>query len=84
MSLHLDPEIAAALAPMADAMAQATPPAVGDVHGRRAMWEPILAAAGTAPPIPADVTTSDHVATSSQELAGMAEQLNELVAKFTL
>jgi acetyl esterase/lipase len=62
MSLHLDPEIAAALAPMAGAMAQVTPPAVGDVHGRRAMWEPILAAAGTAQPIPADVTTSDHVA----------------------
>ncbi|MFD9700140.1 alpha/beta hydrolase [Lentzea sp. NPDC059081] len=60
MSLGLDPEIAAALAPMAGAMAAATPPAVGDVEARRAMWEPIIGAAGTAQPIPADVTTTDH------------------------
>ena len=60
MSLTLDPEIAAALAPMADAMAQATPPAVGDVEARRALWEPIIGAAGTAQPIPADVRTSEH------------------------
>jgi methyl-accepting chemotaxis protein len=33
---------------------------------------------------PESAATSDHVASSSQELAGMAEQLNELVAKFTL
>jgi acetyl esterase/lipase len=63
MSLSLDPEIAAALAPMAGAMAEATPPAVGDVVGRRALWEPIIGAAGTAQPIPADVTTSEHYAT---------------------
>jgi acetyl esterase/lipase len=60
MSLGLDPEIATALAPMAGAMADATPPAVGDVEARRAMWEPIIGAAGTAQPIPADVTTTDH------------------------
>lgn len=64
MSLHLDPEIATALAPMAGAMAEATPPAVGDVDGRRAIWEPILAAAGTAQPIPPDVRTRDHVTTA--------------------
>ncbi|MQA32130.1 alpha/beta hydrolase [Modestobacter roseus] len=64
MSMTLDPEIAAALAPMAAAMAETPPPAVGDVAGRRALWEPILATAGTAQPIPADVTTSDHVATA--------------------
>src|SRR6476469_352773 len=60
MSLTMDPEIAAALAPMAGAMAEADPPAVGDVAARRAMWEPIIGAAGTAQPIPADVTTREY------------------------
>ena|SRR5437763_3199792 len=32
-----------------------TPPAVGDVEGRRAMWEPIIGAASAAQPIPANV-----------------------------
>src|SRR5688572_32222765 len=64
MALSLDPEIAEALAPMAGAMADATPPAVGDVAARRAMWEPIIGAAGTAQPIPADVKTSEHYATA--------------------
>ena len=40
------------------------PPAVGDIAGRRAMWEPITGAASTAQPIPADVTTSEHYATA--------------------
>jgi acetyl esterase/lipase len=62
MSLTFDPEIAAALAPMA--ASGFTPPAVGDVAGRRAMWEPIIGAASTAQPIPADVTTSEHYATA--------------------
>jgi acetyl esterase/lipase len=60
----LDPQFASAIAPMADAMADATPPAVGDVEGRRAMWEPIIGAASTAQPIPADVTTTDDYATA--------------------
>ncbi|MBO1753471.1 alpha/beta hydrolase [Actinotalea sp. BY-33] len=64
MSLTLDPEIAEALAPMASTLAEVPPPPVGDVHGRRAVWEPILGAAGTAQPIPTDVTTSDHVVTA--------------------
>jgi acetyl esterase/lipase len=59
MSFTLDPEVATALAPMGEAMAATTPPAVGDIAGRRALWEPILAAASTALPIPADVTTTD-------------------------
>ncbi|GAB3164181.1 alpha/beta hydrolase [Myceligenerans halotolerans] len=59
MSFTLDPEVASALAPMGEAMAATTPPAVGDIAGRRAMWEPILAAAGTVLPTPADVTTRD-------------------------
>jgi acetyl esterase/lipase len=62
MPLTFDPEIAAALAPMA--ASGFTPPAVGDVAGRRAMWEPIIGAASTAQPIPADVTTSEHYATA--------------------
>jgi acetyl esterase/lipase len=60
MALSLDPEIAEALAPMAGAMADATPPAVGEIAARRAMWEPIIGAAGTAQPIPSDVKTSEH------------------------
>jgi acetyl esterase/lipase len=59
MTFTLDPEVAAALAPMGEAMAATTPPAVGDIAGRRALWEPILAAASAALPIPTDVTTSD-------------------------
>ncbi|MEV1077505.1 alpha/beta hydrolase [Streptomyces sp. NPDC050211] len=64
MTVSLDPEIAEALAPMAGAMAEAKPPAVGDIAGRRAMWEPIIGAAGTAQPIPADVTTHEHYTTA--------------------
>ncbi|NJP91882.1 alpha/beta hydrolase [Nonomuraea sp. FMUSA5-5] len=60
MSLSLDPEIAEALAPMAEAMAEVTRPEVGDVEGRRAFWEPIIGAASNAQPMPADVTTTDH------------------------
>jgi acetyl esterase/lipase len=62
MSLTLDPEIAAALVPMAES--GFAPPAVGDIAGRRAMWEPIIGAASAAQPIPADVTTSEHHATA--------------------
>jgi acetyl esterase/lipase len=62
MSFTFDPEIAAALAAMADA-GFISPP-VGDIAGRRAMWEPIIGAASTAQPIPADVTTSEHHATA--------------------
>jgi acetyl esterase/lipase len=60
MTFTLDPEIAEALAPMAGF----TPPPVGDVAARRAVWEPIIGAAGTAQPLPCDVTTSDHHATA--------------------
>jgi hypothetical protein len=60
--MSLDPEIAAALAPMA--ASGFAPPAVGDIEGRRTLWEPIIGAAGTAQPIPADVTSSEHYATA--------------------
>lgn len=36
------------------------PPAVGDIAARRAAWEPVIGAAGTAQSIPADVKTSEH------------------------
>jgi acetyl esterase/lipase len=64
MTLTYDPEFAAAMAGMAEAMAGVQPPAVGDVEGRRAMWEPILAAAGAAQPFPVDVTMRDVHATA--------------------
>jgi acetyl esterase/lipase len=60
MSFTYDPEIAAALAPMAGF----TPPAVGDIVGRRAVWEPIIGAASAAQPMPPDVKMSDHYATA--------------------
>jgi acetyl esterase/lipase len=60
VSFTFDPEIAEALAPMAGF----TPPPVGDIADRRAVWEPIIGAAGTAQPLPPDVTTSDHYATA--------------------
>jgi hypothetical protein len=62
MPLTFDPEIAAALAPMAQS--GFTSPAVGDIAGRRAMWEPIIGAASTAQPIPDDVRTSEYYATA--------------------
>ncbi|MFJ9908969.1 alpha/beta hydrolase [Streptomyces sp. NPDC101152] len=65
MSLSLDPEIAAALAPMTGAMAGITPPAVGDVAAQRALWEPIIGAASTAQPFPDDVKTSEYYASAA-------------------
>ncbi|WP_306212511.1 alpha/beta hydrolase [Actinoplanes sp. RD1] len=61
MSLSLDPQIAEALAPMAGF----TPPAAGDIAGRRAVWEPIIGAASAAQPMPADVTLTDHIVTTA-------------------
>ncbi|MEU9954802.1 hypothetical protein [Streptomyces sp. NPDC050982] len=55
MALGSDTEIAEALALMTDAMVDAAPPAVGDMAARRATWQPIIGAAGTAQPIAADV-----------------------------
>ncbi|WP_405662611.1 alpha/beta hydrolase [Streptomyces sp. NBC_00079] len=64
MSLSFDPEFAQVFAPMAEAMAGATPPPVGDVAARRAMWEPIIGAASAAQPVPADVTSTEYYATA--------------------
>ncbi|WP_157695285.1 hypothetical protein [Nakamurella panacisegetis] len=52
-SFNFDPEVAAILAQMGGS--KAAPPAVRDIEGRRAFWEPILAASSTAQSIPRDV-----------------------------
>jgi acetyl esterase/lipase len=65
MTFALDPEFAADLAPNAEAMAESTPPPVGDVKIRRATFEAIIASANTAQPTPPDVTTTDFRAVSS-------------------
>jgi hypothetical protein len=64
MSFTYDPEFAAAVAPMSQAMANATPPAVGDIDGRRALWEAIIGNADVAQPIPGDVTATEQYATA--------------------
>lgn len=65
MTLAFDPEVAASLAPMAEAMAETTPPPVGDVETRRGSLEAITAGAGAAQPTPPDVTTTDFHAVSA-------------------
>ncbi|MFD0359974.1 alpha/beta hydrolase [Nocardia sp. GCM10030253] len=60
MSFTLDPQVADALAPMAAAMADSTPPLVGDVDARRAILEQVIAHTDTAQPAAADVTITDH------------------------
>lgn len=60
MTFVLDPEVAAALAPMAEAMADATPPPVGDVQTRRASLNAMLAQADSVQPMPPDVTITDY------------------------
>ncbi|WP_410872080.1 alpha/beta hydrolase [Nocardia sp. A7] len=60
MAFTLDPQVADALAPMATAMADSTPPPVGDVAGRRAILEQVIAHADTAQPAASDVTITDH------------------------
>lgn len=65
MSFTLDPQLAIALAPMAEALKDATPPPAGDVAGRREAFEPMIAHANAAPGTPDDVTTSDHHVTTA-------------------
>jgi hypothetical protein len=57
LAFTLDPEVAAALAPMVAAMADVTPPPVGDVESRRPVLEAIMAETAAAQPMPADVKT---------------------------
>jgi acetyl esterase/lipase len=64
VSFTLDPEVAEALAPFAEA-ADTTPPPVGDVATRRAVLEAVFRYGDTAQPFPDDVTITDHELTSS-------------------
>jgi hypothetical protein len=65
MTFALDPEFAAALAPNAEAMAESTPPPVGDVKTRRATFEAIIVSANAVQPTLQDVTTTDFRTVSS-------------------
>jgi acetyl esterase/lipase len=61
MGLTLDPEVAAVLAPLAEAMAAATPPPVGDWETRRANVDRTFALFAPPDP-PADVTVTELTA----------------------
>jgi acetyl esterase/lipase len=65
MAFVLDPDVAAALEPMAAAMADMVPPPVGDVASRRPAIEAVMAQTAAAQPMPADVTTTDYHATAA-------------------
>ena len=39
---------------------------MGDIASRRAVWEPIIGAAGGAQPVPTDVTMTDHCADTGE------------------
>ncbi|SMD25999.1 alpha/beta hydrolase [Kibdelosporangium aridum] len=62
MTLNFDPEVADVLAQLGGT--DAFQPPRGDVEGRRAFWEPILAASSAAQPFPEEVQMSDHHATA--------------------
>jgi len=64
LAFTLDPEVAAALEPMAAAMGDVTPPPVGDVESRRPVLEAIMAKAAAAQPMPTDVKATDFHATA--------------------
>jgi acetyl esterase/lipase len=64
MPLHMDPEVAAALAPIAEAAAAVTPPAVGDWQTRREGVDALLSAYTGAWPSPPDVTVEELHATA--------------------
>jgi len=64
MTFTLDPQVETALAPMAEALADAPQPAVGDAETRRAMLDPVFAAAGAAQQMPNDVSSRDFATVS--------------------
>jgi acetyl esterase/lipase len=64
LAFTLDPEVAAALAPMVAAMADVTPPPAGDVESRRPVLEAIMAETAAAQPMPTDVKATDFYATA--------------------
>jgi hypothetical protein len=59
MAFTLDPEAAAALAPMAAAMADTVPPPVGDVGSRRPVLETIMVQTAALQSMPTDVKITD-------------------------
>ena len=58
MTFTVDPQVAAILAPMAEAMAAAPHPAVGDIATRRVALEAVMAETAALQPTPADVTVT--------------------------
>jgi acetyl esterase/lipase len=64
MAFALDPQVAEALAPIAEAMKDVIPPPAGDVDARRPALDAMLDQSNNAAPFPADVTFSDHEVTS--------------------
>lgn len=59
MTFTVDSQVAAVLAPMAEAMADAPHPAVGDIATRRVALEAMMAETAALQPTPADVTSTD-------------------------
>src|SRR5580658_10579908 len=64
LAFTLDPEVATALAPMAAAMTDVTPPPVGDVKSRRPVLEAIMAETASAQTMPTDVKSTDFHTTA--------------------
>ncbi len=64
MSLHIDPEVAAALGPIAEAAQGVTPPPAGDWQTRRAGVDALLTQFTGAWPTPPDVTVEELHATA--------------------
>jgi acetyl esterase/lipase len=62
MTLEMDPEVALAMAPIAEAAAAQTPPPAGDWQTRRAAVDELIAGATAAWIPPADVTVTEHTA----------------------
>jgi len=60
MAFMLDPEVATALEPMIRAMADTTPPPVGDVMARRPVLDGIMAQTAAAQALPIDVKVTDY------------------------
>jgi acetyl esterase/lipase len=64
MAFALDPEVAEALAPVAEAMKDVIPPPAGDVFSRRPALDAMLDQSNNAARFPADVTFTDQQVTS--------------------
>lgn len=64
MPLRMDPEVAAAMAPIAEAAARATPPPAGDWRSRRAAVDALIGSFTGSWPRPTDVAVTEHVTTT--------------------